>query len=76
MEFNTERCEKYASSSLSLVTALAPIIGHSRAAEVSKKAMETGQDILSVVTKSGILDENTAKTLLDPRHMLNVASSD
>ena len=33
MKYDIKRCERYASSSLSLVTALAPVIGHSVASE-------------------------------------------
>ncbi len=76
MKFDTKRCEKYASSSLSLVTALAPVIGHNVASEVCKTAMEKGQDILSAVVESGVLDEITARRLLDPRHMVSLESKD
>jgi aspartate ammonia-lyase len=74
MKYDIKRCERYASSSLSLVTALAPVIGHSVASEVCKKAMDNGQDILSVVVESGILDEPTARRLLDPHTMVSLDS--
>ena len=39
-----------------------------------KKAMDNGQDILSVVVESGILDEPTARRLLDPHTMVSLDS--
>jgi len=76
MEFNTKRCESYARNSLSLVTVLAPVVGHSVATEIAKKAMDTGQDILSVIVESQVLDENTARRLLDPRRMTTLVPDD
>jgi len=70
MEFNKQRLERYAASALSLVTALAPIIGQDVASDVAKKAMEEGKDIISVVIEEGLLDEATARQVLDPRTMV------
>jgi len=70
MEFNKERLERYAGSAMTLVTALNPIIGQDAASDVAKKALEQGKDIVSVVIEEGLLDEETARKVLDPRTMV------
>ncbi len=72
MKFNRQLLERYAGNALTLVTALVPFIGQDAASEVSKRAMEEGRDIISVVTEAGLLDEATARKLLDPRNMVTV----
>ncbi|HHY11793.1 MAG TPA: aspartate ammonia-lyase, partial [Firmicutes bacterium] len=72
MKFNRQLLERYAGNALTLVTALVPLIGQDAASEVSKRAMEEGRDIISVVTEAGLLDEATARKLLDPRNMVTV----
>lgn len=70
---NKSVCERYANSSLSLVTSLSPQIGYEKAAELAKKAMKEKMTILetalsdsSVVEKIGV--ENL-KNLLNPRKL-------
>lgn len=70
MEFNRQRLERYAASALSLVTALAPMIGQDAASDVAQKAMDEGKDIITVVIEEGLLDEATARQVLDPRSMV------
>ncbi len=72
MEFNEEVLEKYASSALSLVTALVPLLGQDVASDIATKAFEEGKDILSVVVEDGLIDEALAKKLLDPRNMIKL----
>lgn len=36
----------------------------------AKKALEQGKDIVSVVIEEGLLDEETARKVLDPRTMV------
>jgi aspartate ammonia-lyase len=70
MKFHVDRCQRYAEGTLSLVTSLVPVIGYAAAAQVSKRALESGKSILDVVLEMKILPEDQARQLLDPRHMI------
>jgi fumarate hydratase class II len=66
LEANQERCAQFVEQSLAMVTALAPVIGYERAAEIAKEAYETGRTVREVAReKSGLPEEQLAR-LLDP----------
>lgn len=52
-----------------LVTALNPIIGYLKGAEVAKKAMAENKTVLEVVTQMGYMSEAEARAALDARQM-------
>jgi fumarate hydratase class II len=64
-----ERCRQYALASPAIVTALNPLIGYERAAEVVKEARVTGQDVRGVVVRDGLLSAEEAERALDPLAM-------
>jgi fumarate hydratase class II len=66
---NQEKAEGWLAKNAILVTALNPIIGYLKGAEVAKKAMETGKSILDVVVELGYMDREEAKNALDARQM-------
>jgi len=49
-----------------LVTALNPIIGYEKAAEIAKKAYKEGRPIIDVAVEETNLSESRLKKLLDP----------
>ena len=49
-----------------LVTALNPIIGYEKAAEIAKKAYKEGRPIIDVAVEETDLSESRLKKLLDP----------
>jgi fumarate hydratase class II len=55
--------------SLMLGTALAPVIGYNKAAEIAHHAYETGQTIREYCLAHGILDAETLDTVLDVSEM-------
>lgn len=63
---NEERCRYYAEISPSLATALNPLIGYKKAAEVVKTALTESKSIPEVVREQNLLDEETLKKALDP----------
>lgn len=63
---NEETCRHYAETSPSLATALNPIIGYKKAAEVVKESLKTKKPIPQVVGEMGLVDEETLKRALDP----------
>lgn len=69
IEADAKRCMEYADATLAMATALNPVIGYSAAAEVSKEAYRTGKTVRELAVEKGILTENKAKTVLDPRKL-------
>jgi fumarate hydratase class II len=66
IEANEQRCKELVEQSLAMVTALAPVIGYDRAAEIAKEAFHTGKTIRDVARARKILPDNKLNTLLDP----------
>jgi len=66
---NHEKAEGWLAKNAILVTALNPIIGYSKGAEVAKNAMATNRSILEVVVDLGYMTENEARAALDARAM-------
>ena len=54
---NAERCKRYAESSLSNVTALNPLIGYLKAAEVAKKVLSSGKTIKEICLEENLVDK-------------------
>jgi fumarate hydratase class II len=52
-----------------LATALAPVVGYDKAAEISKQAYKTGKTIREVARESTDLSEVELDSLLDARNM-------
>ena len=48
------------------MTALNPVIGYERAAEVAKRAMAERRTVPEIVREEGLLDEDEIAALLDP----------
>jgi aspartate ammonia-lyase len=71
---NRERCQVLVENSVSLVTALAPFMGHEDAAAIAKKALETGRPVRQLALESGLIDEEKLNEILDPRKMTHPRS--
>lgn len=67
---NKEACLRYAMSTSSLVTVLNPIIGYSKAAEVFKRSLKTGETIPEVVVKMGLMTEAEVKKAFNLTKMI------
>ena len=65
----TERGPELVEQGLMLATALAPVIGYDRAAEISKAAYKSGRTIREVAREETDLSEDELNDLLDARHM-------
>ncbi|RPI99034.1 MAG: aspartate ammonia-lyase [Chloroflexi bacterium] len=66
---NREKAEGWLSKNAILVTALNPIIGYQKGAEVAKIAMATNRSILDVVVELGYMTEADARAALNARAM-------
>jgi aspartate ammonia-lyase len=66
--------EKVASRKLfaspAVTTALTPLIGYNRAAELARKMKETGQDIFQTNETLGIIETDILKKLMEPGKLL------
>jgi aspartate ammonia-lyase len=63
---NQERCQQYLEDSLGMVTVLAPYIGYEAAAAVAKESAASGDSIVSIVRRKGLLPEQELTAILDP----------
>ncbi len=63
---NEENCRRFLERSMGLVTALNPIIGYMKAAEVAKESQRTGRSIKEIILDKGYLTEEQMNKVLDP----------
>ena len=64
-----ERCRSLIAGSLAMVTALNPLIGYDRAAEVAHEAHESGKTVREVLREKKLLSEEDLERVLDPESM-------
>ncbi len=69
LKANQARIQSLNEQSLGLATALAPIIGYDRAAEIAKKAYQTGKTVKQVVLEENLMTAEQLDTLLDLRRL-------
>lgn len=60
-----KKCREYAEKSISIVTALNPIIGYARAAEIAKEAVKTHRSIMDVIRSKNIMPDKELNKVLD-----------
>ena len=66
---NIETCRRYAERSPALATALNPVIGYNKAAEIVKEALQKDVTVRELVISKNIIEENKLADLLDIRKM-------
>jgi aspartate ammonia-lyase len=66
IEANEEACSRHVEASTATATALVPVLGYEGAADVAKKASETGKSIRQVCLNEGLLDEAAFEALITP----------
>ncbi len=69
LEANRAKAEGWLAKNAILVTALNPVIGYLKGAEVAKEAMATNRTIQEVVVEKGYLTAEEAGRILDARRM-------
>ncbi len=62
-------------TTIGIVTALNPILGHHTGDELAKEAKESGKGILELVREKKLLTEDQIKDLLDPSNMVGLDKS-
>ncbi|MGH9458482.1 MAG: aspartate ammonia-lyase [Thermoanaerobaculia bacterium] len=73
IEADRERCEAYYISSPALATALNPIIGYARAAEISKEAVRTKEPIPQLLREKKLLSEKEIARIFTPEFLAGQA---
>jgi aspartate ammonia-lyase len=69
IEADRARCEAYYVSSPSLATALNPIIGYVRAAEIAKESAKTGKPIPALLRERQLLSEEEIARIFTPEFL-------
>lgn len=69
LDANQEKAEGWLAKNAILVTALNPVIGYLKGAEVAKEAMETDRTVREVVVEKGYLSAEEADRLLNVRRL-------
>lgn len=68
---NRERCQMLVESSLMSVTALVPIIGYQKAAEIARESWQTGKTIREVAGETQLMSANILDSAIDLTRMAN-----
>jgi aspartate ammonia-lyase len=66
-EANVERCAGYIEGSISMATALNPLIGYDRAAAIAKVSYATGRTVREIAYEESGLSRDQVDAALDPR---------
>ncbi|MGN6386900.1 MAG: class II fumarate hydratase [Verrucomicrobiota bacterium] len=67
LEAVRSRCEGNIEQSMAMATALAPLIGYDKAAEIAKKSHQSGRTVREVAREISGLTESVLNDALDPR---------
>ena len=65
IEADEERSRETVERNLALATALAPVIGYDKTAEISKEAHRTGRTVREVALERGVLSPEKLDAVLD-----------
>jgi aspartate ammonia-lyase len=71
---NVDVCRRHVEMSIGLVTALVPVLGYERAAQIAKTALHTGKGVAEIVLEEGIISKEELDDLLRPENMLQQRS--
>ncbi|HSQ17058.1 MAG TPA: hypothetical protein VLM83_05120, partial [Anaerolineales bacterium] len=66
---NREHCRRMVENSIGLVTALNPLIGYEKSAEIAKEALASGRAVTDIVLEKGYLTSEELEDLLSPQNM-------
>lgn len=66
---NETRCRYLVENSVGMITAICPHVGYQKAADIAKKALQTGESVRALILKENLLTEDELDRILDPIHM-------
>lgn len=73
---NEDRLEDLVARSVTVITALAPVLGYSEAAKLAKEALATNAKISELVTSRGLLEKEELDELLKPSRLTGISDED
>ena len=73
---NVDKCRADVHNSISVVTALNPVIGYKNSTKIAKEAMATGRSVYDLVLEHGILSKEDLDTILSPANMIKPVKLD
>ena len=66
---NEDRCRYLVENSVGIITALSPYVGYQKAADIAKKAIQTGASVRKLILDEKIMSEDELNEVLDPENM-------
>ncbi|MBU3203823.1 aspartate ammonia-lyase [Clostridium algidicarnis] len=66
---NEERCKDLVENSVGIITAICPSVGYKVASNVAKTSLKTGESVIDIILREGILKESELGKILHPRTM-------
>ena len=66
---NEDRCRCLVENSVGIITALSPYVGYQKAADIAKKAIQTGASVRKLILDEKIMSEDELNEVLDPENM-------
>lgn len=73
---NEDRLEDLVARSVTVITALAPVLGYSEAAKLAKEALATNANISELVLSRGLLEKEELDELLKPSRLTGIFFED
>lgn len=67
---NAEHCKTQVRNSISIITALNPVIGYKNSTKIAKEAAATGKSVYDLVLHHDILSKEDLDTILEPHNMI------
>ncbi len=67
---NKERCRDMVQKSISLITALNPVLGYETCTQLAKEALESDKGVYELVLEKGLLSQKELDEYLKPENML------
>ena len=66
---NETRCHYLVENSVGIITAICPHVGYQKAADIAKKALQTGESVRSLILEEQLMSQEDLDSILDPVHM-------
>lgn len=73
IEANEKRCKELVDGSIGIVTALAPVLGYEKAADIAKIALKSGKYVKEVIKEECDMKDNEIAKILNIESMIKVA---
>ncbi|MDD7728097.1 MAG: aspartate ammonia-lyase, partial [Clostridia bacterium] len=62
-------CRYLVENSVGVITAICPHVGYQKAADIAKKALQTGESVRTLILQENLLNEEELDYILDPVNM-------